>query len=109
MNSHLKSCARPRPLPIGQTIDLKAASEVTILADPDRLQQLMLILVDNALLHTPSDGKVSVSISKTEREALISVADTGPGISPEHLPHLFDRFYRIDDARARTPVERDSV
>jgi two-component system OmpR family sensor kinase len=85
----------------GQRLELESPSSLTVLADPDRLQQLLLILVDNALLHTPADGTVTVSISQSGDEALIAVSDTGPGIAPEHLPHLFDRFYRVDDARAR--------
>jgi two-component system OmpR family sensor kinase len=86
----------------GQQLVLDAPLSVMTIGDPDRLQQLLLILVDNALLHTPSDGKVTISIRQTDDEAVIAVTDTGPGIAPEHLPHLFDRFYRADDARART-------
>jgi two-component system, OmpR family, sensor kinase len=85
----------------GQHMELYAPVPVTMLGDPDRLQQLMLVLVDNALLHTPADGKVTLAIQRTERSAIISVSDTGAGIAPEHLPHLFDRFYRVDNARAR--------
>jgi two-component system, OmpR family, sensor kinase len=86
----------------GQQLVLDAPSSVVTIGDPDRLQQLLLILIDNALLHTPPDGKVTISIRQTNDEAVIAVTDSGPGIATEHLPHLFDRFYRADDARART-------
>src|SRR5207302_4938861 len=70
-------------------------------ADPDRLQQVMLILIDNAIKHTPSGGKVDVRVRRQGQTALVEVADTGSGIAPEHLPRIFDRFYRADKARAR--------
>ena len=73
----------------------------TVEADPDRLQQVLLILLDNALQHTPSGGRVSVEVRSKGADTLIEVADTGEGIPPEHLPRVFDRFYRADPARAR--------
>jgi two-component system OmpR family sensor kinase len=85
----------------GQHVELVAPDPVTILGDPDRLQQLMLVLLDNALLHTPPEGTLTLSVGQSSDVATIAVADTGSGIAPEHLPHLFDRFYRADSARAR--------
>ncbi len=79
-------------------------SDVTALdidADPDRLQQVLVILLDNALKYTPDGGHVSVSVRGGARSAQIDVADNGRGIAPEHLPRLFDRFYRADAARSR--------
>ncbi|HEX3247075.1 MAG TPA: ATP-binding protein [Chloroflexota bacterium] len=70
-------------------------------ADPDRLQQVLLVLLDNALKHTPSGGKVTVTARRREDRAIIEVADTGAGIQPEHMPRIFDRFYRVDAARSR--------
>jgi signal transduction histidine kinase len=70
-------------------------------ADPDRLQQVLLILLDNAIKHTPSGGRVSVAVRADDGHALVEVADTGGGIDPEHLPHVFERFYRADAARSR--------
>ena len=70
-------------------------------ADPDRLQQVLLILLDNALKHTPPGGEVTVQVKRQGTDALIEVADTGSGIAPEHLPRIFDRFYRADSARSR--------
>jgi signal transduction histidine kinase len=69
--------------------------------DPDRLQQVLVILVDNALKYTPEGGRISVSVRHGAKSAHIDVADTGRGIAPEHLPRLFDRFYRADAARSR--------
>lgn len=70
-------------------------------ADPDRIQQVLLILIDNAIKHTPSGGKVDVRVRRHGHQAEVEVADTGSGIAPEHLPRIFDRFYRADKARAR--------
>lgn len=74
---------------------------VEIDGDADRLKQLLLNLVDNALRHTPAGGTVTLDLIHGEREAIIRVRDTGAGISPEHLPYIFERFYRIDSARSR--------
>lgn len=85
----------------GQNLELIAPIPVAILGDTDRLQQLMLVLVDNALLHTPAGGTVSIAIAQSVKNATITVSDTGSGIAPEHLAHLFDRFFRGDSSRAR--------
>ena len=74
---------------------------VTVEADPDRLQQVLLILVDNALKHTPSGGTVVVDVRPQGADACLEVTDTGPGIDAAHLPRIFDRFYRVDRARNR--------
>jgi signal transduction histidine kinase len=70
-------------------------------ADPDRLDQVLINLLANAMRYTPSGGKVTVHAVALERWMQLSVADTGMGIAPEHLPHLFERFYRVDKSRAR--------
>ena len=66
-----------------------------------RLSQLLINLVDNALRYTSSGGSVHVAVKEEAGWAELSVADTGMGIAAEHLPHLFERFYRADPARAR--------
>jgi two-component system phosphate regulon sensor histidine kinase PhoR len=71
------------------------------LGDQDRLKQLILNLVDNALKYTPPGGTVSLSLAKEDGIAQIAVADTGIGIPQEDLPRVFDRFYRVDKARSR--------
>ncbi len=72
--------------------------------EPDRLKQVMLNLVDNAIRHTPAGGEITVSAMDDPKrgEVRIQVRDTGPGIDPKDLPHIFDRFYRGDASRART-------
>ena len=73
-----------------------------VLADGDRITQVLTNLVGNSLQYTPDGGQVSVSAtSRHQAEIQISVADTGIGIPPEHLPHLFTRFYRVDKSRSR--------
>jgi signal transduction histidine kinase len=70
-------------------------------ADPERVHQVLFNLVDNAVRFTPDGGKVVVSAARRDGSIEIRVADTGSGISSEHLPRLFERFYRADTARSR--------
>jgi len=72
-----------------------------VMGDQTRLTQLLINLVENALKYTPARGRVTVSLARDAETAVLSVADTGIGIAPEHLAHLFERFYRVDTARAR--------
>ena len=69
--------------------------------DEDRLGQVLLNLVGNALQYTPPTGRVQISARQQGSEVHVVVSDTGMGISPEHLPHLFTRFYRVDRSRSR--------
>jgi two-component system OmpR family sensor kinase len=92
----------------GQHLKLEIAGPLTIVGDRDRLVQVVLILVDNALRHTPIGGTVTVGVNRavdpeTRVEcARIVVSDTGGGIEPKHIPHLFERFYRAEGARTRS-------
>lgn len=71
------------------------------LADRDRLAQVMGNLMSNALRHTPSEGRITVRLTDRGRDVVVAVADNGPGVPPEDLPHLFERFWRRDPSRQR--------
>jgi len=73
-----------------------------VLADPDRIGQVLTNLLGNALQYTPPGGRVVIRARREGGSVAIAVADTGIGIAAEHLPHLFDRFYRVDRSRARS-------
>ena len=72
-----------------------------VLIDPDRVQRVLYNLVQNAIRHTPADGAVVVEVMDRGPEVQVSVRDTGEGITPADLPHVFERFYRGDKARSR--------
>src|SRR5437899_12003425 len=74
---------------------------VEVEADPSRLKQVVVNLLDNAIKYTPEGGNVSISVTRRDHQAILEVADTGLGISANDLPHIFDRFYRADKARSR--------
>jgi two-component system, OmpR family, sensor kinase len=71
-----------------------------VVADPDRIEQAIENLVGNALRHTPAGGTITLSATQADGVATLSVSDTGAGIAPEHLPNVFERFYKVDTARA---------
>jgi signal transduction histidine kinase len=75
--------------------------DLSIMGDVYRLSQLLENLIDNAIKYTPEGGTITLSLFRDGDWALMEVADTGVGIAPEHLPHAFDRFYRVDKARTR--------
>ncbi len=86
----------------GIAVEVELVGEpVVVEADPDRLQQVLLILLDNAIKHTPRGGEVRVSTRRQGAEALLDVVDTGEGIPPDQLDQVFNRFVRVDVARSR--------
>ena len=68
----------------------------------DALERLLANLIGNSLRHTSQDGRITLAAQRERDSVVLSVEDTGEGIAPEHLPHLCDRFYRVDDARTRS-------
>jgi signal transduction histidine kinase len=92
-----------RPLAAARGIALQADVPPSLTADADgaRVAQVLRNLLANALTHTPEGGTVRVSARADGGQVRVEVADTGTGIAPEHLPHVFDRFYRADPSRAR--------
>ncbi|MFL5656784.1 MAG: sensor histidine kinase [Ktedonobacteraceae bacterium] len=85
----------------GPRLLLQLITPVKVYGDADQLKQVLVALLDNALKYTPYEGTVSLSLTTTEDSAIVKVSDTGIGISPQDLPHIFERFYRADRARSR--------
>ncbi len=83
------------------TLKLGTVEAVRVQGDPDRLKQLLLNLVTNAIKYTLPGGEVNISVTARDGFAFLTVRDTGIGIPKEDLPFIFDRFYRVDKARAR--------
>ncbi len=87
----------------GVTIDVATPAEpVVVDVDRSRMRQLIMNLVENAVKYTPRGGSVTVRLTAGDGRVALSVADTGIGIAPGDLPHIFDRFWRADAARTRT-------
>lgn len=80
---------------------LLEGTAASLYADRERLTQVLYNLLDNALRHTPVGGQIVLRLEDGTQQVRLEVADSGPGIPPEHLPHLFERFYRADAARGR--------
>lgn len=86
----------------GIQLSFQAPQPVIVVGDEARLIQVIMNLLDNAIRYTNAGGQVQVNVAATRSEAHLVVRDTGIGIAPEHLPHIFERFYRADPARRRT-------
>jgi signal transduction histidine kinase len=84
-------------------VSIDKLEQIIVSGDSERLRQLLIILVDNALKYTPGGGQVTLSLTREGDWAAIVVRDTGIGIDTEDLLHIFDRFYRADGARAQDP------
>jgi heavy metal sensor kinase len=89
------------PLAARKGVEVVAArTDARVTGDADRLREMTSNLVANAIAHTPAGGRVAVSVGRDDHGVLLGVTDTGAGIAPEHLPHLFERFYRVEAARS---------
>lgn len=99
----LEAMGTARTLARGQEVRLDTLEPVQVRGDEDRLKQMLLILLDNALKYTPSGGRVAVALSRVGAEAEVVIKDSGVGIPEKDLPHVFERFYRADPARGRDP------
>ncbi|EGO62734.1 sensor histidine kinase [Acetonema longum] len=82
-------------------LSVQITQKVELIADKERLHQLVVILLDNAFKYTPAGGQILISCFTADKQAVIYVQDTGQGIAPENLPRIFDRFFREDKARSR--------
>ena len=85
----------------GVKLHTEIAPGISFFGDEERIKQLLVILADNAIKHTPEGGQVSIVTGIQNRDICIAVRDTGEGMAGEHLTKIFDRFYRIDKARER--------
>jgi CheY-like chemotaxis protein len=94
----MQPIAKKKGVKLSATLDAAAKD---LMGDPDRFQQAVMNLLDNAIKFTPSGGRVDVGLENTEKGVRITVADTGKGIQPQFLPHVFDRFRQADSTTTR--------
>jgi signal transduction histidine kinase len=100
----LEALATARHMGRGQGVELAALEPALVEGDADRLGELLLIILDNALKYTPPEGQIIVNLCRHGRNAEVTVRDTGVGIPEEDVEHVFERFYRADPARGRDPA-----
>ena len=97
LNQQLKCLAQDKDL----TLHIDCECPAKVRGDALRLRQMFLNVLDNAIKYTPSGGAVRVQLDADTTQAWVTIVDTGAGIPAEHLPFIFDRFYRVDKARNR--------
>ena len=88
----------------GVTVISRVSDRCCVIGDIRKLQRMVANLLDNALKYTPSEGVITVSVNDDEENVVISVSDTGVGISEEDLSHIFERFYRCDQSRSQAGI-----
>lgn len=101
MASETAEVMRPLADAKGQRLEVKAEEGAIVHGDPTRLRQVFYNLLDNAIKYTPEGGQVEVTTEFADSTVQLTVHDSGIAIPAEHLPHVFDRFYRVDKARSR--------
>jgi len=99
---YMQGCALATPKNIQVDLVHSADSEIRIYGDDLRLRQLFLNLLTNAIHYTKENGSVTIEAQRNEHDVIVKIKDTGVGISTEHLPHIFERFYRTDEDRNRS-------
>jgi signal transduction histidine kinase len=92
---------RPLAEAKGLRLTMGGKEVIQVRGDEVRLRQVFYNLLDNAIKYTPEGGTVEIRLERQPRGAVVTVRDNGIGIPPEHLPRVFDRFYRVDKARSR--------
>lgn len=85
----------------GVALDSRVKPGLSLIGDKNALERLVMILLDNAVKYAGAEGRVFLLLEERQDRAFLSVQNTGEPISPEHLPHLFKRFYRVDGSRSR--------
>lgn len=107
----LEAVSAARLLATSRKIDLQVDKfeEARINGDAELVRQLVMILLDNAIKFSSEGARVAVYVGIVAGHAEVEVEDRGPGISPEHLPHIFERFFRGDSARTKTGASRDAM
>jgi heavy metal sensor kinase len=91
---------RPLAEDKGLKLEVNTAMECIVHGDRRKLQRVFANLLDNAIKYTPPEGHITVSARKSDKEVIVSVCDTGIGIPSDDIPHVFDRFYRVDKSRS---------
>jgi signal transduction histidine kinase len=99
----LEAVQEARHLAGGRRVEVEKLAPVVVMGDEDRLKQLLVILLDNAIKYTSAAGKVALRLQQDGSRAELRIRDNGVGIPPDDLPHVFERFYRADPARTRDP------
>ena len=85
----------------GITLESTIEPDLSLCGDEGQLRRLVMILLDNAVKYSGTSGKVQIRLCRVQEKVVLSVRNTGQPIAPEHLPHIFERFYRADSARSR--------
>ena len=83
------------------TVESEVSEKTRAFGDEERLKQVIINLVDNAIKYTNEDGKIKIGLRKTDKDVIISISDNGVGIPKDDLPRIFERFYRVDKTRSR--------